>query len=196
MQSDDNPELLETNAIGLLLTRASAARLEDPGPDARALDLIFRAALRAPDHGRLRPWRFLVIEGDARARLGELMAAALLRGSPAATEEELARERMKPLRAPLIVVVVARIRENARIPEVEQLLSAGAAAQTVLLAAHGLGYGAIWRTGSPAYDGLVKEGLGLEPGDGIVGFLYIGRAAGAPPPLPRPEPSAFVTHWS
>jgi nitroreductase len=107
----------------------------------------------------------------------------------------LNRERSKPLRAPVIVVVVARVRPHDKIPEVEQLLSAGAAAQNIMLAAHALGYGAMWKTGAPAYDAKVKQALGLEAADSIAGFIYLGTRAGGTSPLPHPEPDDFVKIW-
>ena len=183
------------DALELLLGRNSAVRLQEPGPDARALETMFQSAVRAPDHGRLHPWRFVVIEGAERERFGEAMAQLVRARQPDASAEMLNRERSKPLRAPVVVVVAARIQAHDKIPEVEQLLSAGAAAQNIMLAAHALGYGAMWKTGAPAYDPEVKHMLGLEPGDAIVAFLYIGTRAGAGSALPRAEPKDFVTSW-
>ena len=184
------------DALELLLTRDSALKLEPPGPDPQALAAIFKSALRAPDHGRLRPWRFVVIPEDKRARFGEVLAAALKRREPDAPPEMLARERQKALRAPLIVVVAAHLKPSDKIPELEQIISAGAAAQNVMLAVHALGYGAMWRTGAPAYDPEVKHALGLDVRDTIIGFIYIGTRAAGSSPLPRPVPEDFVTVWS
>jgi len=184
------------DALELLLTRDSALKLEPPAPDARALDAILKSALRAPDHGRLRPWRFVVIPGDRRERFGEVLAASLKRREPGAPPEALARERQKALRAPLILIVAARVKPSEKIPEVEQIVSAGAAAQNVMLAAHALGYGAMWRTGAPAYDPEVKRALGLDSRDSIIGFIYLGTRAGGASPLPRPGPEEFVQVWS
>jgi nitroreductase len=183
------------DALDLLLTRDSAVKLQEPGPDAKALEAMFASAVRAPDHGRLRPWRFIVISQDERERFGALMADALQARQPGATAEMLNRERQKMLRAPVVIVVAARTRPNDKIPEVEQLLSAGAAAQNIMLAAHALGYGAMWRTGDPAYDPKVKQALDLEPADAIIGFLYVGTRAGGSSPLARPAPDELVTHW-
>jgi nitroreductase len=171
-------------AIDLLLTRRSARSLTEPAPDAAALELILRSAARVPDHGRLRPWRFIVIRGTARARFGSLLAANLRRNRPGSSDEALEREQNKAFRAPLIVVVAARYAAQAKVPEVEQLLSAGAAAHAVMLAACALGFNSMWKTGAAAYDDEVKSGLGLEPGDAIVGFMYLGSEPGtqtAPP---------------
>jgi nitroreductase len=183
------------DAIELLLTRESAMKLQAPGPSAEELDKILASAVRAPDHGRLRPWHFVVIREDQRARFGELMAESLRRRVPTASDSELQREREKAFRAPVIVAVAAKVKKGHKIPEVEQLASTAAAAQTIMLAAPALGYGAMWKTGAPAYDPWVKTQLGLDAADEILGFLYIGTNAGGPSPLPRPEAGDFVTAW-
>ena len=184
------------DALQALLTRRSPAQLQDPAPEGLALQSIFDAAMRAPDHGKLRPWRFLVLRGDARARLGALMADALQRRDPTATPPLLEKERAKPLRAPLIVVVAAEIIEGHKIPAVEQLLAAGAAAQNLQLAAHALGFGAVWRTGAPAYDSVVKQALGLKASDAIIGFMYLGTPAAAAAPASKPDAAGFVRDWT
>ncbi|HUI59739.1 MAG TPA: nitroreductase, partial [Steroidobacteraceae bacterium] len=174
----------------------SARALTEPAPDAAALDLIFESAARAPDHGRLRPWRFVVIGTEARARFGELLAEHLRRTRGSASDEALERERRKAFRAPVIVVVAAAVTVGGKIPEIEQVLSAGAAAHTVLLAAAALGFSGVWKTGGAAYDDTVKRALGLQSRDSIVGFIYLGTeetAAAAAPP--RPGWRDLVRHW-
>ncbi len=153
------------------------------------------AAARAPDHGRLHPWRFIVITNNARHALGDVFAAALHQREPDASPAILDKERAKPLRAPL-VVIVARVREHRNVTAIEQVISAGAAAQNILVAAHALGYGGFWRTGAPAYDSGIKEALGLRAQDAIVGFLYLGSVAVPAPPLPRSAPAEFVVYWT
>ncbi|MGH8287461.1 MAG: nitroreductase family protein [Steroidobacteraceae bacterium] len=183
-------------AIDALLKRRSAKTLTDPAPDDGALELLLESAARAPDHGRLRPWRFIVIRGAARERLGGLMADQLLRTQPAASAESLQRERQKALRAPLIIVVAAISNASAKVPAVEQILSAGAAAQNIMLAATALGFGAMWKTGGAAYDPMVKVALGLEAKDAIVGFLYLGTAAAdAVSPPARAQWQDKVSYW-
>jgi nitroreductase len=108
----------------------------------------------------------------------------------------LARERQKALRAPVILVVAARVKPSEKIPEVEQIISAGAAAEHIMLAAQAMGYGAMWRTGAPAYDARVKEGLRLQESDAIVGIIYIGAPVAPARELPRPELDDFVTRWA
>jgi len=184
------------NAIEVLHTRESAARLQEPAPDTAALTSMLQAALRAPDHGRLRPWRFVAIRGEALKRLGDLLADALRARIAEATPEMLSRERAKVLRAPLILVVAARIQASGKIPEIEQILSAGAAAQNIMLAAHAMGYGAMWKTGEPAYDVRVKKALGLNETDAIVAFIYLGTNSGAArPTIARPSLQDFLVEW-
>ncbi len=181
-------------AYEALVTRVSPKELGEPAPDDAALRKIIAAALRAPDHGRLRPWRFIAIRGEGRNRLGDVLAASLSRRDPNAGAE-LERERQKAMRAPLVLVVAAHMTQSPKIPPVEQLLSAGAAVQNVMLACHALGYGAVWKTGAAAYDAGVKEALGLEAGDGIAGFVYIGTPA-AVPKAPAPlDPADFLRAW-
>jgi len=184
------------DALHALTTRASPAALVAPAPDAATLERLFQAAIRAPDHGRLRPWRFMIIEGAARETFGDVLVAALRRRDPDVPEAVLAKERAKPLRAPLIVVVGARVREHRGVPEVEQIVAAGAAAQNLLLAAHALGFGGFWRTGAPAYDDAVKRALGLSPRDAIVGFLYLGTPSGAAAPPNANDITPYVSHWT
>ena len=186
-------------AMELLLGRSSAMLLAAPAPSEEALDKIMRSALRAPDHGRMRPWKFVVIREDKRARLGELMAATLKRANPNATPEMLKRASEAPMRAPMIVMAAYKAKPTEKIPAFEQMISAGAAAQNIMLAAHALGYGAMWKTGDVAYDEEAKKAFGLDPADTIVGFLYLGTRVEppAPPPArPRPEPKDFVSDWA
>jgi nitroreductase len=184
------------DAIELLLTRASHGKLRDPAPDEATLQRVFAAAMRAPDHGLLRPWRFQLIRGEARARFGEVMRSALLTRKPNALPEELEKEQRRPLRAPLLIVVSARVQpQHPKVPAIEQVLSAGAAAQNILLALHAQGYAGMWRTGPAAYDPQVKRALGLADTDAVVGFIYAGTAAASPPDIARPGNDAHVQEW-
>lgn len=186
------------DALELLQNRRSVAadELDEPAPTAADLDAILRAGVAAADHDALRPWRFLIIRGAARASLGGLFARALLARAPDSDEAALAKQRAKPSRAPLVLAVAARIDpDNARVPAIEQILSAGAALNQMQLAANALGYGAIWLTGPNAHDGLVTEALGLDFDDRLVGFLYLGTPRAEPPPKERPDPGRFVTEW-
>ena len=150
---------------------------------------ILAAGASAPDHGRLRPWRFIVIRGAARAPLGEVFAAALVRRRPDAPAAALEQERGRPLRAPLLIAVAAGIGpQHPKIPEIEQILSTAAAAQNMLIVAHAKGFGAKWLTGANAYDDHVKGALGLAPSDRLLGFIHLGGVQGAPPAVPHADP--------
>jgi nitroreductase len=167
-----------------------------PGPDEAALRTLLSAGAAAPDHGRLVPWRFLVVSGEGRARLGELFAAAVRVADPNASAEELEKQRQSPLRAPLIIIVVARVDpEHRKIPAWEQRASAAAAAQNILLAAHALGFAAKWSSGKNATDRHIMCGLGLGAGEEITGFLFIGDYAVPQEIGPRPALDAVVAHW-
>jgi nitroreductase len=165
-------------------TRSSAVRLVEPGPGRAELRRILAAGVRAPDHGRLQPWRFRVLEGDARRVLGEALEDFARRSNPVATTEQLAAARGKALRAPTVIVVSARITYGHKVPGIEQQLAVAAAVQNMLLAAHALAFGAVWKTGAAAYDAGVKRLLGLEPDDHIVAFLYLGTAEAVAPVRP------------
>ena len=186
------------DALEAILTRRTVpqARMSGPGPDAPALRRILAAGAAAPDHGRLVPFRFLVIEGEARARLGELFAASM-GGRPGTSAGEIEKWREAPMRAPVLVVVVARVKPGlAKVPEVEQVAAAACAAQNILLAAHALGFAGKWSTGTVAYDPLVREGLGLGAEDTIMGILYLATATAMPEGAPRPALEDVVQVWT
>ncbi|MEM7023329.1 MAG: nitroreductase [Pseudomonadota bacterium] len=186
------------HTLAALRTRSSVAPpfLGPPGPDEAMLAEILGAGANAPDHGRLRPWRFLVFQAQAREQLGEIFAAALLKRQPDASEESLAQERNRPMRAPLVLVVVAKLDpDHPKIPEFEQILSAGAAVQNLLLAAHSQGFGAKWLSGTNAYDSHVTTALGLGPNDRVAGIVHIGTVKGDPPQAPRADAGEFTTQW-
>jgi nitroreductase len=185
-------------ALEAVITRCSVAPafLAEPAPDDAALARILAAGASAPDQGRLRPWRFIVVRGEARARLGAVFAEALRRRDPAAPEAALEQERGRPLRAPLLLAVAATLdRQHAKIPEIEQILSTGAAVQNMLLAAHAQGYGGKWLTGANAYDNHVKAALGLAPDHRLVAFLYLGTVEGRPPAVPHADAREHTIEW-
>ena len=167
------------SAIDALLTRSSNGALKAPAPPAATLDLALRCAMTAPDHAAQRPTRFIVVEGEGLVKLGRIFADALRRRQPDTPADMLEREAKKPLRAPM-VIVAACAPKPGDIPELEQILSAGAAAQNLLLAFFATGYGAMWRTGDAAYDAGVKQALGLRGEDHIVGFIYVGTPVASP----------------
>ena len=167
----------------------------EPAPDDEQLRLILKTALSAPVHGRLHPYRFLSIRGKARRKLSEIFGQATLDRDPGVDPAYLAKQKDKPLRSPLIVVVVASPINSPKIPEIEQLLCAGAAAHNVLLAANALGFGSVWLTGANAYDAYVCSELGLDENERIIGFIYIGTPAIELPPRPIPEVSRHHREW-
>lgn len=179
-------------ATELLATRASNGKLGEPAPDDATLDAILTAALRAPDHGALRPWKVFVVRGESRARLGDLFAE--IEGG--ASEAETERARRKPLRAPLLLIVAAVVKESPKAPEIEQVLSAGAVAHGIVLGLQARGFAGMWRTGAAAYSSKMKSALGLAAEDHIVGFIYAGTPTVPAPSMARPSTSDFVAEWT
>lgn len=156
-------------------SRSSAARLSLPGPTPEQLTLILGAAARAPDHGRLRPWKFIVLENEARREFATAAAEAKRRRVPSLSDEQVAADRDKLLRSPSIVVVACIVqREQSKIPEIEQVVAVAAASENLFLAAHDLGFGVMWKTGAAAYDHHVKATLGLRAEDHIIGIMHLG----------------------
>lgn len=164
--------------LDAIRTRRSYGRLTHPAPEGEHLDLILAAGAAAPDHGELRPFRFTLLRGDGLDAFGEVLEEAYFRrttdAGKAPVPAKAQKERTKLGRAPLVVVVAAARQSSEKISWTDQRDAAVAAAQNILLAAHSLGYGAIWRTGDPCEDEYVKKALGLTPEDAIIGFLYIG----------------------
>lgn len=184
------------DALELLLKRVSVPRLKEPAPSAEQLDLMLRAALRAPDHGQLSPWRFLTIQGEEREQLGELFVEGLLSTAPEADAEQINRTRELPLRAPMILLVIATVTEHEKVPAHEQLLAAGCAAHGILLAAHALGVGAVWRTGTVADNTVIEQGLGLQDNEQIVAYMYLGTPINSLRNPPYVDPAPLVRSWS
>lgn len=186
------------SALNLLNQRRSvpSRQLAEPGPDAAQLQALLQAAVRAPDHGKLVPWRFLLIRGDARRRLGELLARTTLANNPDAAPAVVEKERERFNFAPLIVTVIARIDEaNSKVPAQEQLLATGCVAYNLLLGAQQLGYGAQWLTGWAAYDPTIRGALGIKADERVVGFIHIGTAREPAPERLRPAVADLVSEW-
>ena len=172
---------------GLLSRRSVPPRLVGaPAPTQADIDDMLAAAVCAPDHGAIRPWRFHVLQGEA-----------LKKREPGARPETIEKERNRPLRAPLIIAACAKIDLSRadRIPALEQIVAVGAACQNILLAAHGKGFGAMMLTGANARDRHVKAAFGLAGPDEIVGFIYIGTPTGPAFEKQRPDPAEFTTIW-
>jgi nitroreductase len=184
--------------IALLRTRRSLkpAELIGPGPSPADLDTLLTIASRVPDHGKLAPWRFIVFEGEAQLKAGAAIAAAFVSKYPDAKPEQIEFERRRLARAPLVIAVVSRATPHVKIPEWEQVLSSGAAAMSLVIAAHALGFGAAWITEWYAYDRSVLDAFGLAPHEKITGFIHIGRPTHAPEDRPRPALADIVTRFT
>lgn len=183
-------------ALSLLLSRrsGSAKAMTGPGPDAEQLRQILAAAVRVPDHGKLSPWRFLLFEGEGRARMGAVLAEAVA-GERDVSPERIAQESQRFMRAPVVIGVVSRVREQIPVPVWEQQLSSGAVCQTILIAAHSMGFVANWITDWCAYHPMVLERIGLKPNERIAGFVYIGQPVKPLEDRPRPDIDALTTRF-
>jgi nitroreductase len=185
------------DALSLLKTRRSIKPVELAGPGlvATEIETLLTIASRVPDHGKLVPWRFIVFDGDARLAAGRAIADAFRAKHPDAIPEQIDYESKRLARAPLVVAVVSRAAPHVKIPEWEQVLSAGAAAMSLVFAAHALGYAANWITEWYAYDRGVLDALGLASHEKIAGFIHIGRHAAPVEDRPRPPLSEIVTRY-
>ncbi|MFY2765479.1 nitroreductase family protein [Arenimonas sp. MALMAid1274] len=170
--------------------------LGEPGPDAEQLQAMLTASVRVPDHGKLVPWRFIRIQGPARAALGELLAGRCRERDPAAPAAAVEKDRLRFSFAPVIIAVVGHLTPGHKVPEQEQLLSGGAVCFALLQAAQGLGFGAQWLTGWAAYDPVVTARLGLAANETVLGFIHIGTPAELAPERQRPDPRTLLTDWT
>jgi nitroreductase len=186
-----------TEARDFLKTRRSisAAFLDEPAPTDAELAEILTIASRVPDHGKLTPWRFIVFRGDARCSAGEALARRYAELHPEADDKQLEEERSRLAKAPLVVAVVSRTAPHVKIPEFEQLLSAGAAAMNLIHGAHALGFAAQWVTGWIAFDEGASRILGLQPSERVVAVVHIGTATVPPVDRPRPPLAEIVSEW-
>ncbi|MDO9503181.1 nitroreductase [Falsiroseomonas sp.] len=184
-------------AVRALLARASVPprQLHDPAPDAAALSLAVAAATRAPDHGGLRPWRFVGIQGEARAAFGELLARAMQARAPETPEARLDLERLKPLRSPLVVAAGAAIRAHPKIPAWEQEATAAAGIMNFLNALDAMGFGCCWLSSAALQDPAIKAALGFAETDRLLGWIYVGTPEAGRPRPERPAPDGFWRDW-
>ncbi|GAB2883134.1 nitroreductase family protein [Microbulbifer echini] len=184
------------DALTALHNRVSTGKLTEPAPTEQQRKNIFLAALRAADHACLRPWRFLLVEGEGRERLGGIFLKAAEQAEGAAlTEAQRQRTKAMPLRAPLIIVAITRLQEHPKVPHLEQHMSTAGAVQAMLTAAYAEGIGAYWRTGPLAGNPLVAEGLGLANNERIAGFIYCGTPDKAPRQAPDLAVDEFFSYW-
>ncbi len=181
----------------LLATRRSAKPRDmvAPGPDAAQLRQILEAAMRVPDHGKLNPWRFVIVEADRREAFADLLKDAYRAEKPDAGRTELEAMEQFARQAPVMVAVLSTPTQNSKIPVWEQELSAGAACMNLLVATHALGFTGCWLTGWPSYNGQVLESLGGSPNDKVAGFLFLGSPSRPLEERPRPAYEAVVSTW-
>lgn len=184
--------------IELLLTRRSVKPLTmiGPGPSDDELETILRVASRVPDHGKLAPWRFLLFKDEARMAFGRLLRERFAEIEPTANEDRLALEATRFLRAPVVVGVVSRVVPSQKAPEWEQLLSAGACCQNLLVAATALGYASNWLTEWYAYDDVISGALGLAENERMAGFIYLGSPSVPKDERERPALANICAEWS
>ncbi|MDZ4350446.1 MAG: nitroreductase [Xanthomonadaceae bacterium] len=184
--------------IDLLHQRRSVPSrlLSDPGPDAEQIQTILSSAVRVPDHGRLAPWRFIRIRGDARQALGEALATRRREIEPNAASAVIEKDAERFNHTPVIIAVIGCLVPGHKIPEQEQLLSGGAVCFAMLQAAHCLGFGAQWLTGWAAYDPIITGLLGLTDHERVLGFIHIGTARQPAPDRDRPDPLERLVDWS
>jgi nitroreductase len=192
----NDPTNVRANAaLDVLLSRRSHWPLAEPGPRDAELDLIFEAAMRAPDHGKLRPWRFVVVRGEARGALGDVLVDIAASRTPDSPREAHAHRRQKAFAAPLVIALAAAISHDEGIPEVEQVLALGAAAMNMLNAIHALGYGGFWATGADSYDARIHDALGFAENEQVLGFLFVGTPPASAADKPRPPAADYVREW-
>ncbi len=185
-----------SSVLACLNSRVSVGELQAPAPTRDQRAAIFKAALRAPDHGQLRPWRFRSVEGDALLVLGKRLADVEEEINGVLTDAQRAKTQSRPLRAPLVLLVSAAVQAHPKIPALEQLLSTAAAVEAMLIAAHAVGVGAIWRTGAVTYEPLLAQKLGLAAGEQLLGFLYLGTPKGSAKVAPELTIEDFFQPWS
>ncbi|MET4329599.1 nitroreductase [Bradyrhizobium sp. i1.15.2] len=185
------------DAIELLKTRRSVKprEMSGPGPSPAELETILTIGARVPDHGKLAPWRFIIFEGDARQRAGEVIAKVFARKNPGAAAADVETERKRLMDAPLVIGIVSFTKPHPKVPAFEQELSAGASVMNIVTAATALGYGACWLTGWFAFDRDVLDGLGLKPDEKLAGFVHIGKPTRPSEDRPRPVLSEIVTRF-
>jgi nitroreductase len=185
------------DAIELLKTRRSMKPREmtGPGPSPTELETILTIGARVPDHGKLAPWRFIVFEGDARVRAGEIIAGVFAKKNPQASAAEIEVEKKRLTDAPLVIGVVSFTKPHPKVPAWEQELSAGASAMNLVTAATALGFGACWLTGWFSFDRDVLDGFGLKPDEKLAGLIHIGNVTRPNEDRPRPALSDIVTRF-
>ncbi len=182
--------------LELLLNRRSNPKLMEPAPTAAELEMLLTTCLRAPDHAGLKPWHYVVIQGEGRNKLGQIMRDALAKTDPEADATKLEAIAKKPLRAPVVIAAICKYQEHPKVPWVEQVASVSAGVENLLVAAQSIGYAGYWRTGAMARDAHVKHCFGLTEQDEIVGFVYLGTPQMVLPEKSPPSLDDFVEYWN
>ena len=176
-------------------TRNSVPLLTDPAPTSEEMSEVYKGALRAPDHARLRPWKFIEVRGDSRDKLAKIFIDTATALNSDLSQNEISKLEKAPHRAPMVIILAANIKEHPKVPEIEQIISLGAAAQNILLGIHEIGYSAVWRTGNMAFNPEITKFLGLEENFKIIGYLYVGTSTGKEKPIPELEIQDFLEVW-
>lgn len=181
------------DALQLLLSRTSQPRLTEPAPSGDELNCILQAGLRAPDHGALTPWKFIVCKGEGLIRLGQIFQNAAK--NSAMNDSDVERALKLPMRAPMVIIAIADYKQHPKVPRTEQICSAACAVHAMQLAAVAQSFQGFWRTGTYATSHAVKASLGLKEEDEIVGFLYVGTPANTPSEKASVAVDKFVEYW-
>tara|TARA_Y100001936_G_scaffold13955_1_gene12116 strand:- start:692 stop:1249 length:558 start_codon:yes stop_codon:yes gene_type:complete len=175
--------------------RNSVAHLDEPAPSIEEMEVVYKGALRAPDHAWLRPWKFIEIRGDSRKKLADSFIKASISLGQEMTQELEEKLKKAPFRAPMVIVLAADIKEHPKVPKIEQIISLGASAQNILLGLHDIGYSAIWRTGKMAFNQEITDALELPNTYEVIGYLYVGTPSGNIKNLPELDLNNHLTRW-
>ena len=182
-------------AIENILSRNSISKLGDPHPTSEEMDLIYKAALRAPDHAWLRPSEFIEVTSSGLDRLSNIFEQYAIENIEHINEQKVIKYKNAPYRAPMVIVLISNTKKHDRVPEIEQILSTAAAAQNMLLALHALNYGAIWRTGIFALNDKIGEYFNLSENQKILGYLYVGKPMLDPKYIPEIDIEQHIKRW-
>ena len=183
------------DAINNITSRNSARELIEPHPSAQEMETVFEAALRAPDHAWLRPSTFIQISGDGRKKLSQIFIKTANELNKELTETQILKYTEAPFRAPMIIILISNPKDHPKVPPVEQIISTGCAGQNILLALNALGYGAMWRTGTFAFNKTISKHLGLEKSAEVIGYIYTGTRTGKNKTIPILDVKDYVDVW-
>jgi len=182
-------------ALKNILNRNSPRELSKPHPSKEEMEIIYQAALRAPDHAWQRPSRFIQVTGQGLEKLSAVFVDYAKENIEGVTDETLQKYKEAPFRAPMIIILISEIKNHPKVPEIEQMLSTAAAAENILLALNALNYAGMWRTGVFALNEKISKYLELENNQKVIGYLYVGTATGKQKKIPEMDTSEFVTQW-